>query len=350
MEDMEFPFADTGTGRTMDDTVRWRLGVIRLSEELGSVTEACSRTGMNRSSFYEWKRRYRKHGIEGLMDLPPVHKSHPQKTPQHVVEEIVSESLRHPHWGCARLSEWLGLRGKYVSPPTVQNILTKNGLGLRRERLIRLEEKHLAEGYPLSPLQAAWIEKANPCFRERFQESSSPGEILAHDVFFCAMLRGTGRVYLQAVVDTFCSYAFGLLHVDAPSSCAAATLHNEVLGFYGERGVRVSPVLVDGGRWYRWGGSRGFEGYFAMEAAPDGMHSAGGHRENGFLQRFKRTALEGFFRSYMRKNSALSLREIRDEFDAWLCRYNTARPHSGYRNLGKAPLSAIEEYLAKKRA
>jgi transposase InsO family protein len=347
---MEYPVAGTGKGRTMDDTVRWRLRVIHLSEELGSVTEACCRMGMNRSSFYEWKRRYRKHGIEGLRDLPPVHRSHPQKTPHAVVEEIVSESLRRPHWGCARLSEWLRLRGTYVSPPTVQNILTKNGLGFKRERLLRLQEKHLREGYPLSPLQTAQLEKTNPCFRERFLESSSPGELLAHDVFYCARLKGTGRVYLQAVVDTFCSYAFGLLHVDTPSACAAATLHNEVLRFYSERGMQVSPVLVDGGRWYRWGGSRGFEGYLAMAAPPGVRHSTGGPRENGFLQRFKSTALEEFFRNAMREDRAGSLREIKDDFDAWLCHYNTERPHTGYRNLGNTPLGAIEGYLSRKQA
>ncbi len=35
-----------------------RLSVLELAEKLGSVSEACRRRGMDRSSFYEWKRRF----------------------------------------------------------------------------------------------------------------------------------------------------------------------------------------------------------------------------------------------------------------------------------------------------
>ncbi|MCD6340141.1 MAG: helix-turn-helix domain-containing protein, partial [Verrucomicrobia bacterium] len=44
----------------------------------GNVSEACRRRGLSRSRFYEYKRRFQTHGIEGLKDLPPVHKSHPK--------------------------------------------------------------------------------------------------------------------------------------------------------------------------------------------------------------------------------------------------------------------------------
>lgn len=64
------------------------------------------------------------------------------------------------------------------------------------------------------------IEKANPCFRERHVESSRPGELLAQDTFFVGHLRGVGKVYLQAVVDTYGSYAFGFLHTGKVSECA----------------------------------------------------------------------------------------------------------------------------------
>ena len=60
---------------------RKRLSVLELAQELGSVSKACKQAGMNRTSFYEWKRRFQTHGLEGLKDLPPVHKSHPQTTP-----------------------------------------------------------------------------------------------------------------------------------------------------------------------------------------------------------------------------------------------------------------------------
>ncbi|RBI82080.1 IS481 family transposase, partial [Rhodosalinus halophilus] len=62
-----------------------RLSVLELARELGNVAEACRQRGMDRTSFYEWKRRFQTHGFDGLKDLPPIHKSHPQTTPPETV-------------------------------------------------------------------------------------------------------------------------------------------------------------------------------------------------------------------------------------------------------------------------
>ncbi|MCD6339681.1 MAG: helix-turn-helix domain-containing protein, partial [Verrucomicrobia bacterium] len=58
--------------------LKQRLSVLELAQALGNVSEACRRRGLSRSRFYEDKRRFQKHGVEGLKDLPPIHKSHPQ--------------------------------------------------------------------------------------------------------------------------------------------------------------------------------------------------------------------------------------------------------------------------------
>jgi hypothetical protein len=58
-----------------------RLSVLELAQELGSVSKACKQTRMDRTAFYEWKRRFQAHGLEGLEDLPPVHKNHPGPRP-----------------------------------------------------------------------------------------------------------------------------------------------------------------------------------------------------------------------------------------------------------------------------
>src|SRR5215216_5238884 len=84
-----------------------RLSVLELSEALGNVSEACRRRGISRTQFYEYKRRFQTHGIEGLRDLPPVHKSHPMTTPTEVEQKIVSLSLSRPGWGCNRVSDQL---------------------------------------------------------------------------------------------------------------------------------------------------------------------------------------------------------------------------------------------------
>jgi transposase len=150
---------------------RQRLSVLELAEALGNVSEACRRRGISRTQFYEYKRRFQTHGMEGLKDLPPVHKkSHPATTPEEVQQRIVEMSLSHPARGCNRISDQLKLEGVSVSAPTVQNILNKKGIGSRYERWLRLEEEGPQNEIELSAEQVAFIEKHNPCFRERHVE------------------------------------------------------------------------------------------------------------------------------------------------------------------------------------
>jgi transposase-like protein len=59
-----------------------RLTVLELAERLGNVAEACRRGGIDRTSFYDWKRRFQLEGLDGLKDLPPIAKSHPMTTPR----------------------------------------------------------------------------------------------------------------------------------------------------------------------------------------------------------------------------------------------------------------------------
>ncbi len=72
-----------------DKLARQRLSVLELALSLGSVSEACRQRGMNRSQFYEFKRRFQEQGLAGLKDLPPIHKTHPQTTPPETVERDV---------------------------------------------------------------------------------------------------------------------------------------------------------------------------------------------------------------------------------------------------------------------
>src|SRR4030067_3726756 len=118
-----------------------KLSVLQLAESLRNVSEACRQRGGSRTQFYEYKRRFQTHGMEGLKDLPPIHHSHPWTTPPETVEQILAMSLKHPGWGCIRLSDQLKLEGISVSSPTIQNILIKNGMGGRYERLLKLEEQ-----------------------------------------------------------------------------------------------------------------------------------------------------------------------------------------------------------------
>ena len=121
-----------------------RLKLLEFAEALGNISEACRKMGISRSQFYEYKQRYQAQGIEGLKDLPPIHKSHPQTTPPAVVKQVMAWVFKQPTWGCEKISLKLKQAGIRLSAVTVQDILNKHDVGTRQQRLFAAEKRHLA--------------------------------------------------------------------------------------------------------------------------------------------------------------------------------------------------------------
>lgn len=324
-----------------------KLSVLQLAESLRNVSEACRQRGVSRTQFYEYKRRFQTHGIEGLKDLPPIPKSNPLTTPPEQVERILELSLEHPTWGCNKLCDSLALEGIKISYPTIQNILNKHDMGTRYERLLKLEERSLSHQIELSPQQVAWIEKANPCFRERHIESSRPGEVLSQDTFYVGVLKGVGRVYLHAVVDTYGSYAFGFLHTTKQPEAAVAVVHNDVLPFYKEKELPIDAILTDNGREFCGKDTHPYELYLELNDIEHRKTQVRRPQTNGFVERFNRTVLDEFFRIAFRTKLYESVEALQIDLDAWLVHYNTERPHQGYRNQGRRPIETIELFVAQ---
>jgi len=327
--------------------VNHRLSIIKLAEVLGNVSEACRRRGMDRTTFYEYKRRFQTHGLEGLKDLPPIPHTHPQATAPEVEKKIIDYTFDQPGWGCKRISDKLKLEGICVSSPTVQNILTKNGLRSMYDRLLKLEEKALGEGISLNSEQVKYLEQNNPCFRERHVESSCPGDLLAQDTFYVGRLKGVGQVYLQAIVDTYGSYAFGRLYVSKVPECSADVLHNDVLPQYQEWGLKVKAILTDNGSEYCGTERHAYELYLSLNDIEHRRTKVNRPRTNGFVERFNKTALNEFFRKAFREKFYESVESLQQDFDKWLSYYNTERPHQGYRNNGKRPIDTVKEFIGQ---
>lgn len=326
-----------------------RLSVLQLAEMLGNVTAACHQRDISRTQFYEYKRRFQTHGIEGLKDLPPIHKTHPFTTPPETVEKILSLSTEHPAWGCDRLSDHLMLQGVKVSSPTIQDILIKNGMGSRYERLLKLEERALEQAIELTPQQVAQIEKANPAFKERHVESSRPGELLSQDTFFVGTLKGVGKVYLHTVVDTYGSYAFGFLHTSKQPEAAVAVLHNDVLPFYQDQDIQVEKILTDNGREFCGTDNHPFEVYLQLNDIKHKRTKVRSPQTNGFVERFHRTVLDEFFRLAFRSKFYETVEALQTDLDVWMVYYNTERTHQGYRNRGRRPMDVIRDYLKQRQ-
>ena len=237
-------------------------------------------------------------------------------TPVEVVERITELALLHPAYGCNRLEALLALEGRRVSAITIQKILNDKGLGTRHERWLALECENAEQAIELTPEQAAFLEKLNPCFKERHVESGRSGELLSADTFMVGTLKGIGRVYLHAVVDTFAAVA----------------------------------VLTDNGREFCGTERHPYELYLALNDIAHRKTKVGSPRTNGFVERFNGTVLEEFFRPTMRSQLYESVDALQTDLDAWLHHYNHERPHLGYRNQGRRPWETVELFVSQSPA
>lgn len=320
-----------------------RLTLLQLAEKLGNVSKACQMHKVSRSQFYEYKRAFQLHGLDGLIDKPPIPSSHPNELSDEVKQRIVDLSLEHPAYGQQRIADQLALEGIAVSATSVRNLWIRQNIETRYKRLLRLEEAHAEKGFELTEPQIRLIEKANPCFRERHVESNYPGQLLCQDTFYVGRLKGVGRIYLQAVVDTYGSFGFAKLYTSKRPETAVDALYDRVLPFYEEHGLAVEAILTDNGTEYKGRPMiHMYELYLELNDIEHRKTKVGNPRTNGFVERFNRTLLDEFFRSCFRKKLYESVQALQADLDEWLHHYNYERPHRGYRNMGRRPFETIE--------
>lgn len=319
-----------------------KMKVLELAEVLGNVTEACRQHGISRTSFYEYKRRFDEHGLEGLKDLPPIVKNHPFTTSAEHEARVVELSLEHPARGCNFLSDLLRKEGIVISYPTIQKLLNKNGLGKRYDRWLRLEQMAAEAHLVPNADQLKFLEKQNPHWRERTAhiESSCPGELLSQDTSSLGNWGGQ-RLILHAVVDTYSSYAFALIWSSKQPEAAAGLLYNDVFPFYAQTPFEVNAILTDNGTEFCGTPEHPYELFLALNEVEHRRTRVRSPQTNGFVERFIRTVKEEFFEKARRTKMYDSLEELQSDLAIWLDYYNSERPHQGYRNLGRTPAETI---------
>ncbi len=63
--------------------IRRKLQVFQYAAEIGNVRKACRRFGLSRSSFYEWKKKYKEKGEQALINSKPCPKNPALRTSAH---------------------------------------------------------------------------------------------------------------------------------------------------------------------------------------------------------------------------------------------------------------------------
>ena len=67
-----------------------RLSVLQLPETMGNVSQACRRGGLQRTSFYEFRRRFREQGLEGLKGQRSTGRTDRRRCPRQTLTQTVA--------------------------------------------------------------------------------------------------------------------------------------------------------------------------------------------------------------------------------------------------------------------
>jgi transposase InsO family protein len=314
----------------------FRLRLFALAAEIG-VRPACRAMGVHHSTYYRWKRRVDRWGLEALRVRERRRPRMPNELGPHLEQRILAFSLAHPGFGPKRISaelareKWGGLS---ISPNGVYRVLLRHGLNTRAKRL------GLVAGY------AARYERAPPPEAPRHVEASRPGELVGLDCFYIGRLTGTkGAVWQYTAIDVRSGFAWAELHTSPrnPAATHCRTLVERVASELARAGWRLEAVITDNGSEFR-------AGAFAEGLERLGVEQrrirAGRPTSNGHVERLQQTILEECWRPAFARALVPKLTALERDLEQYLGYYNFDRAHTGRLTQGRIPAEIV--YGARK--
>jgi transposase InsO family protein len=307
----------------------FRLRVFTLAEELGNVAAACRAMGIERSTYYRWKQKVDRWGLEALRVRERRRPRMPNQLGPHLEQRVIAFALGHPGFGPRRIAaelaraKWGGIR---ISEHGVWRVLWRVGLNTRSKRLA-LVARH-ADPYERKPLIPP---------PERHIEASEPGEKVQLDCFYVGRLSGTkGTVWQYSAIDVASAFAWAELHTSERNPRARHTreLVHRVARELAAAGWRLREVGTDNGSEFR---AREFGAEVERLGARQRFIRAGRPNSNGCVERLQLTILEECWRPSFARSLVPKMTALQKDLEIYLRDYNFDRAHTGRLTQGRVP-------------
>lgn len=299
-----------------------KMEVIRIVDcsDLG-VKRTLRELGINRSTFYEWYRRYQEEGYDGLAPRKPAVRRFWNAIPSWEREKVVEAALDHPDRSPRELA-WMitDQRGYYISESSVYRIL---------------------KAHDLIPAPSFEVISA----RDRFtQPTVRVNELWQTDFTYLKVVHW-GWYFLSTVLDDYSRYILSWRLCSGMGSDEVKATVEDAIRASGVAHARVlnrPRLLSDNGPAYLSGDLREYlltQGIAHTRGKP--LHPM----TQGKIERYHRS-----MKSVIRLDHYYSPEELEREIGAFVDYYNNERYHEGLGNVTPADVyhGRVEEVRAKR--
>ncbi len=290
--------------------IRRKLRVLQRAEELGNAAKAYRYFGIPKSTFYRWRERYIKFGEQGLINKKPIPGSHPNRTPDEIVEKVLYLRKKY-HLGPMRIMWYMArYHNIRLSDATITRILKRHGVS-RLPRNVGRRKIHT----------------------KRYQKQV-PGHHIQMDVKFLIFKGKDGKKikrYQYTAIDD-ATRVRALKVYDRHTQKNAIDFVNHIIDKFP---FRIQQIRTDRGHE--------FQAKFHWHVEDLGIRhvyiKARTPQLNGKVERSHRSDQQEFYQLLNYKGDV----DLREKLAEWEAFYNFARPHGAHR--GKTPYESLREKL-----